>query len=230
MSASTLVNDTAARRRTQAERSDAMRRRILDATIDCLQAYGYAGTTMSRVVDAAGVSRGAPLHHFPSKALLITAAAERLVRRVYGQLGEAVAQIQHSDDRVHDLLSSAWENILKRPEYVALQEILVVSQREPELAKIIQKVWAAVYSTITNAAEHYLESVREGSEVREMMLLTQWLLRGMAEDLHIVNDSKRLDYYLKLWCSMLAPHLQARANVAQTPPRPPHWDSSWSKS
>jgi AcrR family transcriptional regulator len=31
--------------RTQEERSAAMRVRLLDATIDCLVEYGYAGTT-----------------------------------------------------------------------------------------------------------------------------------------------------------------------------------------
>ena len=68
-------------RRTQAERSDAMRRRVLDATLECLQKDGYARTTVGRIIEVAGVSRGAPLHHFPSKSALIAAAAERLIRR-----------------------------------------------------------------------------------------------------------------------------------------------------
>jgi len=61
-----------------------------------------------------------------------------------------------------------------------------------------------------------------------MMMLTQWLLRGMAEDLHIVADRKLFDRYLKLWCEMLAVHLRARANINEPPPRPPLWDSSLS--
>ena len=38
-------------RRTQAERSAAMRTRLLDATIECLVTYGYAGTTTPRVAE-----------------------------------------------------------------------------------------------------------------------------------------------------------------------------------
>ncbi|MGC1150849.1 MAG: TetR/AcrR family transcriptional regulator, partial [Mycobacterium sp.] len=38
-------------RRTQAERSAAMRTRLLDATIECLVSYGYAGTTTPRVAE-----------------------------------------------------------------------------------------------------------------------------------------------------------------------------------
>ena len=213
-------------RRTQAERSDAMRRRVLDATLECLQKDGYAGTTVGRIIEVADVSRGAPLHHFPSKSALIAAAAELLIRRIYIQMGKAVASLQGSEDRLHDLIYSAWKNVFNRPEHVALHELLVASQRDTELAAILQKVWTAGYFTLGNAADHYLEPTRPTVNVRKMMMLTQWLLRGMALDLHIVADRKLFDRYLKLWCEMLALHLRARAGVSAPPPRPPHWDSS----
>jgi AcrR family transcriptional regulator len=215
-------------RRTQAERSETMRQRILDATLSCLQTDGYAGTTVSRIIEVAGVSRGAPLHHFPSKSALIAAAAEQLIRRVYIQMGKAVAKLQGSEDRLHDLIYSAWKNVFNRPEHIALHELLVASQRDRELAGILQKVWTAGYFTLGNAADHYLEPTREQANVREMMVLTQWLLRGMAEDLHIVADRKLFDRYLKLWCEMLAVHLRARAGVTEPPPRPSQWDQSLS--
>lgn len=52
-------------RRTQAQRSAEMRERLLDATVACLIEYGYAATTTARVVEKAGVTKGAQLHHFP---------------------------------------------------------------------------------------------------------------------------------------------------------------------
>lgn len=221
-------SDTSKPRRTQAERSHAMRKRILDATLECLQKDGYAGTTISRIVDVAGVSRGAPLHHFPSKAALIAAAAEQLIRQVYIQMGKAVAKLQGSEDRLHDLIYSAWKNIFNRPEHVALNELLVASQRDTELAAILQKVWTAGYFTLANAADHYLEPIRDEANVREMMLLTQWLMRGMAEDLHIAADRQLFDRYLKLWCKLLALHLRARDDITDLPPRPTQWDQSLS--
>ena len=60
-------------RRSQVERSEAMRQRLIEATLQCLVNDGYAGTTISKIVDAAQVSRGAPVHHFTSKAALIEA-------------------------------------------------------------------------------------------------------------------------------------------------------------
>ncbi|MBY0440657.1 MAG: TetR family transcriptional regulator, partial [Mycobacteriaceae bacterium] len=54
--ATTLESGTV--RRTQAERSAATRIRLLDATVDCLATYGYAGTTTPRVAELAGLTRG----------------------------------------------------------------------------------------------------------------------------------------------------------------------------
>lgn len=216
-------------RRTQAERSELMRQRILDATLTCLQSDGYAGTTVSRIIEVAGVSRGAPLHHFPSKSALIAAAAEQLIRRIYIQMGRAVAKLQGSTDRLHDLIYSAWKQVFNQPEHIALLELLMASQRDAELAVILQRVWTAGYFTLGTAADHYLQPTREQANVREMMILTQWLLRGMAEDLHIVADRKLFDRYLKLWCDMLALHLSPRPDVDEPPARPPQWDSTLSQ-
>ena len=67
-------------RRSQAERSEQMRRRLIDATITCLAKDGYVKTTIRRIAGRAKVSHGAAGHHFPNKAALIAAAAEELVR------------------------------------------------------------------------------------------------------------------------------------------------------
>src|SRR5438045_9398121 len=66
------------RRRTQAERTASTRAALLDATIDCLVEYGYAHLTTTRVVERAGVSRGAQVHHFPTKAELVSEAGRPL--------------------------------------------------------------------------------------------------------------------------------------------------------
>src|ERR1700739_4698659 len=68
-------------RRTQAERSAAMRTRLLDATVECLVSHGYSGTTTARVAEMAGVTRGAQVHHFRSKEDLVVAAIEHLAQQ-----------------------------------------------------------------------------------------------------------------------------------------------------
>src|SRR5205085_9670279 len=78
-------------RRTQAERRAETRGRLLDATLECLAELGYAGTTTTEVVRRAGLSRGAQVHDFPTKAELVVAAVEHLFQRRHDDFRSAIA-------------------------------------------------------------------------------------------------------------------------------------------
>ena len=67
-----------ARRRTQEERSAATQTRLLDAAVECLVELGYGATTTTVVAERAGVSRGAQLHHFATRADLVGAAVQHV--------------------------------------------------------------------------------------------------------------------------------------------------------
>ncbi|MCG8672508.1 MAG: TetR/AcrR family transcriptional regulator [Pseudomonadales bacterium] len=213
-------------RRTQKERADAMRQRILDATLYCLAHDGYAGTTISRVIEVAEVSRGAPVHHFPNKNAMIAAAAEQLARQLYIQLGKAISKLEASDDRLHELIYVCWKDIFKQPEYVAMNELLQASRRDPELAKIMRQLWIIGVKVVFDGADHYLEPIDDKFEISDLMILTQWVIRGMAEDLHLMFNEKIFDRYLKLWSQILAQHIKAREGINTPPPRPDKWDHS----
>src|SRR5262245_49365185 len=71
-------------RRTQQERRDSTRRLLLEATVSCLVDLGYGSTTTLEVERRAGVSRGARIHHFPTKAALLASAVDHL----YDQLSD----------------------------------------------------------------------------------------------------------------------------------------------
>ena len=58
---------------------EARRGQLIDCTIEVLVNHGYAGTTLSRVAERAGVSKGVVLYHFTNKAELL----EATVREVY---------------------------------------------------------------------------------------------------------------------------------------------------
>lgn len=65
---------TRPQRRTQAERSEAMRARIAAAAFATAAAGGPSALRMRSVAEAAGISQGALLHHFPDKNALVLAA------------------------------------------------------------------------------------------------------------------------------------------------------------
>src|SRR5690606_17333366 len=62
----------------QQTKSERTRKAILDAAVDCFYELGYFNTTTEHIARKAGVSRGAMLHHFATRAELIAAAVEHL--------------------------------------------------------------------------------------------------------------------------------------------------------
>lgn len=222
----TLASSNEKPRRTQAERSEAMRTRLIEATLQCLETEGYAGTTVTKIVEAAQVSRGAPVHHFPSKAALIAAAAEHLMRKIYLHLGVAMRHLDESEDKLTELIMISWRQVFGTTENAVLLELIVASRRDEELATMLQKLWVSAFNTLGTAAEHYLIPNSPKDNVRHLMILTQWMLRGMAMDKHLVFSESVIEYYVRLWCRVMASHLHAKPNVNTPPPRPEFWDTS----
>ena len=94
---------TAPARVPQADRSRAMRARLLEATVELLVERGFTGTSTTLVSERAGVSRGAQLHHFPTKNALVVAAVEHLTERRGAELAEAVAHLSGGGRRTRAL-------------------------------------------------------------------------------------------------------------------------------
>ena len=95
-------------RRTQEERSAETRARLLDATVESLIEVGYAHTTTTAVCARAGLSRGAQLHHFPTKSELVIAAVAHLTMRRAKEVREEAKRLADLDDRVEAALELIW--------------------------------------------------------------------------------------------------------------------------
>jgi AcrR family transcriptional regulator len=95
-------------RRTQAERSAETVGKLLDATVACLVERGYARTSTNDICRRAGVSRGALLHHFPSKAVLVAAACGHVFDRRVDEFREAMAHVPEGEDRLAAAIDVLW--------------------------------------------------------------------------------------------------------------------------
>jgi|GEM_PF-301309 len=221
---SPMDSSPAQSRRTQTERSEAMRSRLVEATLDCLASDGYAATTISKIVEKAQVSRGAPVHHFPSKDALIAAAAEQLIRQFYVQMGHTIKSVDESGDRLRDIIMASWKDVFGTRESTVLLELMIASTHDEKLAAAMHKLWSTGYSTLSVAADHYFEPLSANDNVRQLMTLTQWLLRGMSMDRHLVDGEHVFEHFLGLWSQVLSLHMRAKPGVTTLPPKPEYWD------
>jgi len=134
-------------RRTQAERSAATQARLLEATVASLVEVGYARTTTTAIADRAGVSRGAQMHHYPSKAELVAAAIEYLADRRAEQLRVEAARLPEGRDRVKRVLDLLWESH-RGPLFQAAVELWVAARTDAELRERLVPVEAKLAAGI----------------------------------------------------------------------------------
>ncbi len=85
---------------TQAERTAVTRAKLLDAAAACLAELGYGRTSSTEICRRAGVSRGAQLHHFPTKADLVSAALDHVFERRVDEF-RALVQTLPNGPRAH---------------------------------------------------------------------------------------------------------------------------------
>jgi AcrR family transcriptional regulator len=144
-------------RRSQAERSAETRTRLLEATIECLVEYGYSGTTMPRVAEMAGLTRGAQVHHFGSRDDLMLAAIQHLATtRTATVVPEYGARIvAQAQDPIDAILDIAWE-IHAEAMFIPILELWVAGRTDPTLRPEIGKVEGTVVSALVVAVAEYV--------------------------------------------------------------------------
>lgn len=115
-----------------AERSANTRLKLVEATIQCLYELGYHQTSTVVVTKRAKVSRGAMLHHFPSKADLMMAAMEYIRSRRGDAHRKHLERFKTEREQFLQLIDVLWEEF-QTPTGVARIELMLGSRNDPEL-------------------------------------------------------------------------------------------------
>jgi AcrR family transcriptional regulator len=198
------------RRPSQAERREATRTKILEATLDSLAKNGYAATGVRQVVSGARVSRGAWSHHFPSMDALILAAAQHLMAKVYERFGAIVREWSRSGGGMQGMVTTAWREFFASEVNDVYLELLIASRRDRKLAGLLRSVAAALDGSVSGVAEQSFAPLPGAvSTPAEVMMFNRWVLRGLALDAHLIPRS-RVDAYLAAWSRLVGTQLRAR--------------------
>lgn len=183
----------------QAQKSAMTRDKILDAAIDCFIKLGYTNVTTAKVASAAGVSRGAMLHHFPSKTELIQAAIEYLHDKLIEDFTSRVEVIAGSSTgKKHRRrgLDAYWSH-LTSDLFMAYHELCVAGRTDPELRAILEKSTIAFDQHVREAtAELFGEWSDTGDRFLLAMDVTKFLMEGMAVGQMVTNREERVQRLL----------------------------------
>jgi len=183
----------------QAQKSAMTRDRILDAAISCFINLGYTNVTTAKVASTAGVSRGAMLHHFPSKTELIQAAVEYLHGKLledYTQRVNAIPKTKKGKQHRRAGLDAYWDH-LTGDLAVAYHELCVAGRTDPELKQILQSASARFAEHVhqTNAVL-FKEWNDRGDRYLLAMDVTKFMMEGMAVGQLTVDRKERIPVLL----------------------------------
>jgi AcrR family transcriptional regulator len=187
----------------QAQKSAATRRQIIEAAIDCLVKLGYARTTTTRIADAAGLSRGAMLHHFPTKLDIVRAAVTELHAKRLKAFRKAIAGVPAAGrDRVRAAVDAYWQHA-RHPIFVAFFELSVAARTDPELEAIMRPAQAAFDEAWVRTAREAFPEWQGNPDAFDLALhVSRYMLEGMAVSFltHEETERGRLvrDYLEKL--------------------------------
>ena len=206
---------TRRRHRTQEERRAETRGKLLDATVQYLIELGYHRTTTSLVCERAGVSRGALLHHFPTKESLVVDAIWHLFAQRVRELDLDFEKLKTPERRLEALLDHMWAAFFSTPLFWAALELWVAARTDETLRQNLEpaerKLAKTIWSGWTALAGKDVARDREMARRFQDALALSWhMMRGMAMQKILKEDDSERRRLYEVWKSFVLQSVKPR--------------------
>ena len=181
------------KRRTQEERTASTRAKLIAAAIDCLARLGFSDATTAVIAEAAGTSRGAMLHHFPSKDALLIAVVEHVLDESLSDYSDELMAIADPRERLLAAPLLAWKNILT-PGYIAWLEVWLGTRANKELSEQFRESYDRVNKRAATGMRQLAKDagVTDLRRIEDIRVLFVGAMRGLAIEAVIAGDAGHL--------------------------------------
>lgn len=183
-----ITNPPTPRRRTQAERRATTRRALLDATLDELDAVGYANLTTAQVVARAGFTRGAQAHYFATKADLVVQALRHLTDQLIAEMvSQPIKRATTMTEQYELLLNRLWD-LNAGLASTALIELWVASRTDEELREQLNRFQREISRHLADTARTVAPEFAAREDARHLlvngfaMIRGLWLMRAVSSE------------------------------------------------
>ena len=188
-------------RRTQEERRETTRTALLEATVHCLGRDGYAGTSISAITQQAGVSRGALLHHYPTKNELIANAILHFYRQRLKRFAEKLLGADTGSLSLEDRLRVLKDDFATW--YDTALEIEVAMRTNKDIEELEQAMSAADNEEMSRQYEKLFPEFAETKDPRALVGIACFLMRGLASN----GDDVKGDKQFRICVEMLRSYM-----------------------
>lgn len=168
------------KRKNQEERSRQTQARITQATIECILEKGIRATSTVDIARQAGVSRGALVHHYPTKTLLMQAALEDLLNREVKSVRDMARKVK-SGDLDFDGFLLVLHDHFKGDLYMATLEYLTNARTDPDIMEALVPLASKYNESLEEIWEQLVTNSEHSSHAKRVALnATLCMMRGMG--------------------------------------------------
>ena len=187
------------------QQGEMTRRSILEATVECLDMLGYAETSLSKILDRLSVSRGALLHHFPSKEDLIVATIDWLLGRVAKE--PEVSTTPKAPLNLENSLLWYWERLVDTPEGRAFLEVLMATRTDQPLADRVSEKLRAWNDRIDAAMLHtYGNTASKDEDIILIWTIWRSFVRGLIIQKQFGSSREQNAKAIKMFATLIEPY------------------------
>lgn len=165
------------------------RTRILDHAARLIREIGYAAANNAAIAEAAGLTRGAMLYHFPTRDSLVAALVEHLTAQADALFAEAARARPPGADVADHGIDSYWR-LLHAPPLVTLRELRTTARTDA----LVRERMADTTAAFDRAELHSVMALfQPGSTPRSQAArdMARFLLEGLASaDLTYNGDAR----------------------------------------
>ena len=185
--------------RTRVRDREDTRQRILDATIALLVDTGYARTSTWAVCERAKVSRGALLHHFPTRVSLFVAAVSHLAQAPLDQLDAALRETP-ARAQPGFFVDWLWATLDGDLFTVGL-ELLTAARTEPELHAVVRAGGDELREKLEETIRAIVQANGEALEgkLHTALRMSIVAVRGIGLDLAVGGDVQEHRRIYEMW-------------------------------
>jgi AcrR family transcriptional regulator len=165
------AKDTAKSLRTRA--------RILDCAMSLVVEVGFATATNARIAEAAELTRGAMLYHFPSREALVEALVDHLQAARIAMLAAASDRAPSGADLADHAIDAYW-SLLKAEPFVAFAEMEAAARTDPAVRAAIAPAQAAFDQAQMGLQSSHMLQAGSGPRFQASRDLARFMLEGLA--------------------------------------------------
>ena len=187
----------------QAARSLKMRERVLSAALDSIFEDGFQKASTTEIVKRAGVSRGAMLHHFPSKEVLIAAAIEKLLDDEIDFIRAEAGAYSRKEKSIDDFVDFLWSRFSSRLFMITI-DFLSSARTDDRLREAVIPVSLHFHDSLNEIWSQFFHYEKSSPEkVQTLLNTTLCLMRGMGIQTVIRDDDAYFNSIRNCWKQIL---------------------------